>query len=81
MWLQHYLACDDLVVRKHLPASGLLFWHVNGLTLNTVTVNTVEPDERPKMVFQNVEGLTFDGKALSPETNQPPAGVHFLNKP
>ena len=53
---------------KRLPASGLFFWHVNGLTLENVAIDAVKPDERPSMIFRDVEGLKVDGKIPSVES-------------
>ena len=40
-----------------LSAAGIFFRHVDGLTLENVTVKTLKPDARENFVFENVAGL------------------------
>ena len=40
-----------------LPAAGIFFRYVDGLTLENVTVKTLKPDARENFVFENVTGL------------------------
>lgn len=41
-----------------LPAKGIYFRHVDGLTLDNVRVETIRPDVREDFVFDDVKGLT-----------------------
>jgi polygalacturonase len=63
---------------KRLPAFGLYFWHVDGLTLENVQLTTLAPDERPAIMLETVTNVTIDGGKV--EENHPPAGVSFLQK-
>ena len=38
-----------------LPAKGIYFRHINGLTLDNVTVTTMRPDVREDFVFDDVQ--------------------------
>ena len=40
-----------------LPASGIFFRHINGLTLDNVKIDTYRKDAREPFVFENVNGL------------------------
>ena len=40
-----------------LPAKGIYFRHINGLTLNNVTVSTYNDDEREDFIFDSVKDL------------------------
>jgi hypothetical protein len=43
-----------------LPASGVYARHASLLTLREVSVTLVKPDSRPKLVTEDVSGLTVD---------------------
>ena len=49
---------EVMVYGRELPAKGIFFRHVNGLTLENVKVSTYKPDAREDFVFENVESLT-----------------------
>ena len=40
-----------------LPAKGIYFRHIEGLTLDNVTVQTMRPDAREDFIFDNVKNL------------------------
>lgn len=40
-----------------LPASGIYFRHIDGLTVENITVKTLRPDVREPLVFEKVENL------------------------
>lgn len=40
-----------------LPAKGIYFRHINGLTMENVTVTSYKPDAREDFVFENVQDL------------------------
>ena len=42
---------------KILPAKGIFFRHIDGLTVENVTVSTYRPDARPDFEFRNVNDL------------------------
>ena len=42
---------------RPLPAKGIYFRHINGLTLDNVTVESYKPDGREDFVFDDVENL------------------------
>lgn len=42
---------------RFLPAKGIYFRHINGLTLDNVTIKTYRDDVREEFVFDNVSGL------------------------
>lgn len=42
---------------RPLPAKGIYFRHINGLTLENVTVESYKPDGREAFVFEDVENL------------------------
>lgn len=62
------------------PASGIHFHYVNNLTLDNVVVKPEQPDERPGLIFSYVEGLKFNGKSLSADSEKLPDGVAFLKQ-
>jgi hypothetical protein len=45
------------VYGRILPAKGIYFRHIDGLTLDCVTVETMRPDAREDFVFDKVKGL------------------------
>ena len=45
------------VYGRILPAKGIFFRHINGLTLENVTVKTFRPDVREDLVFADVKNL------------------------
>lgn len=45
------------VYGRILPAKGIYFRHIDGLTVENVTVDTYRPDVREDLVFEKVEGL------------------------
>ena len=45
------------VYGRILPAKGIYFRHIEGLTLENVTVETYREDKRPDFVFEQVNGL------------------------
>ena len=55
------------------PASGLYIRHVRNLTLKNVEFAFEQPDERPPIVAQDVDGLHFDGF----KTEKPPDVTTF----
>ena len=42
---------------KTLPAKGIYFRHIEGLTLDNVTIKTYRPDVRVDFVFDNVKNI------------------------
>ena len=46
---------EVFVYGRILPAKGIYFRHIDGLTLDNVTVETYRPDERKDFVFENVK--------------------------
>lgn len=50
------------------PAFGLYLRHVDGITLDNVSLTTAKPDARPAIVAENVRGLTRSGQ--TPEVTQ-----------
>jgi hypothetical protein len=42
------------VYGRILPAKGIYFRHIKGLTLDNVTVETYREDKRESFVFENV---------------------------
>ena len=51
------------VYGRILPAKGIYFRHIKGLTLDNVTIETERPDVREDFVFNNVQEV-----CLSKET-------------
>lgn len=49
---------EVFVYGRELPAKGIYFRHINGLTLENVTVATYNPDARNNFIFEDVENLT-----------------------
>ena len=45
---------EVFVYGRILPAKGIYFRHINGLTLDNVTVETYRDDKRADFVFKNV---------------------------
>jgi hypothetical protein len=45
------------VYGNSLPAKGIFFRHLDGLTLDNVTVKTYRPDARPDFEFRNITDL------------------------
>ena len=45
---------EVFVYGRFLPAKGIFFRHIDGLTLDNVTVETYRPDAREDFVFKNV---------------------------
>ena len=45
---------EPYVYGRILPAKGIYFRHINGLTLDNVTVETYRDDKRDDFVFENV---------------------------
>jgi len=60
-----YPECDMF---GDLPAFGIYARHIRGLTLDNVELTTVEPDARPAIVLEDVEG--FRSQNLIPD-NKP----------
>lgn len=56
-----------------LPAFGLYLRHVDGITLDNVSLTTGKPDARPAIVAENVRGLTRSGQ--TPEVSQRAPGT------
>lgn len=48
---------EVFVYGRILPAKGIFFRHIDGLTLDNVTVKTYRPDARQDFVFNDVNGL------------------------
>ncbi|MBQ3506534.1 MAG: hypothetical protein IJA89_07180 [Clostridia bacterium] len=48
---------EVFVYGRILPAKGIYFRHIDGLTLDNVTVETYRPDVREDFVFSDVNGL------------------------
>ena len=46
------------VYGRELPAKGIYFRHINGLTLDNVRIFTYNPDSREDFIFDNVQSLT-----------------------
>ena len=46
---------EVFVYGRFLPAKGIFFRHIDGLTLDNVTVETYRPDAREDFVFSNVK--------------------------
>ena len=42
---------------RTLPAKGIYFRHIDGLTLDNVTIKVYRPDVREDFVFDNVKNL------------------------
>ncbi len=53
---------EVFVYGRILPAKGIYFRHIEGLTLENVTVETERPDEREAFVFDSVNGLEIKSK-------------------
>lgn len=50
---------EVFVYGRELPAKGIYFRHINGLTLDNVTVKSYREDGREDFVFDDVENLTI----------------------
>lgn len=48
---------EVFVYGRELPAKGIYFRHINGLTLENVTISTYKPDIRNDFIFEDVENL------------------------
>ena len=48
---------EVFVYGRELPAKGIYFRHINGLTLENVTISTYKPDTRNDFIFEDVENL------------------------
>ncbi|MBE6647810.1 MAG: hypothetical protein E7611_09290 [Ruminococcaceae bacterium] len=48
---------EVFVYGGELPAKGIFFRHINGLTLDNVRISTYNPDAREDFVFDDVNGL------------------------
>ena len=46
---------EVFVYGRILPAKGIYFRHIDGLTLENVTVETYRPDAREDFIFSNVK--------------------------
>ena len=46
---------EVFVYGRILPAKGIYFRYIDGLTLYNVTIETVRPDMRDNFVFENVK--------------------------
>ena len=49
---------------ERLPAFGLYFWHVRGVTLEDVQLTSRAPEPRPAIKFEDAERVTMDGKQV-----------------
>ncbi|MBR2930800.1 MAG: hypothetical protein IKC32_06180 [Clostridia bacterium] len=47
------------VYGKILPAKGIYFRHIDGLTLENITVDTERPDVREPLVFSDIKNLNY----------------------
>ncbi len=52
------------VYGRILPAKGIYFRHINGLTLDNVTVETYREDKRKDFVFEDVKHIKSDNKTV-----------------
>jgi len=50
---------EVMIYGRTLPAKGIYFRHINGLTLDNVTVETYKDDRREDFVFEDVSNLTI----------------------
>lgn len=50
---------EVFVYGRTLPARGIYFRYIEGLTLNRVSVHVLMPDERKNFIFENVKGLLW----------------------
>lgn len=62
-----------------LPAFGLFCWHVEGLTLTNVTLQSKMPDARPAVVLEDVRNVIINGKTVS-DPGDAPEGVLIADK-
>ena len=46
------------VYGRELPAKGIYFRYINGLTLDNVKISTYNPDSREDFIFDNIQNLT-----------------------
>jgi polygalacturonase len=69
------------------PAFGLFARHVKGLRLSDVSFDVEQPDERPSMIFNDVDGLemdhvkTYAAPGVQPVKYQNVKNVVILNSP
>ncbi len=49
---------EVFVYGKTLPAAGIYFRHINGLTIENFTLKVEREDRRPPLVFESVENLS-----------------------
>ena len=59
LFIFNYIPMAGIVIafQKYLPAKGIFFRHIDGLTLENVTVRTFRPDAREDFVFADVNNL------------------------
>lgn len=50
---------EVFVYGRELPAKGIFFRHINGLTLENVKIDTYKPDSREDFIFEDVKNLTI----------------------
>ncbi len=60
-----------------LPAYGFYIRHVDNISLNNITLETIQPDHRPALCFDNVNGGQIS--ALKTLNRQPEAAVVALH--
>jgi hypothetical protein len=47
-----------------MPAFGFYFWHVTGLNIDNITLQSKQTDARPPMIFEQVKAVRLNGKAI-----------------
>ncbi len=62
---------------ERLPAYGFYFWHVDGVVLDNVKMETETPDKRPAIALEDANHVTLDGNDLDRSENLP-AGVYRM---
>ena len=50
---------EVMVYGRELPAKGIYFRHINGLTLENVNITTYHPDSREDFIFESVDNLVI----------------------
>lgn len=58
-----------------LPAYGFFSRNVNGLTFDHVELSYAKPDQRPAVIFDQVQDMTVDGLKAKPGTGNVPVMV------
>lgn len=64
-----------------LPAWGFYIRHVKGLTMKNVKLTCREPDYRPPLVFDDVEGLILKGLEIEGEEKKEAVILHHTEAP